>query len=188
MARKIEMPSDEKANLLLEAVEDRKAVDPKLLDLRGKTVLADYFLICSGTSVPHIRAISEKVQEVADENRLPHPKMAGEQVSEWVLLDFGDVVLHIMGEEQRERYKLEQFWSTPQPKGALPPTPGSVVDEDAQPLDGERKDKFAEEDEEDGDEEEGDEDDETFFNQADKKVEPIDEDELDDFGEKTEKK
>jgi ribosome-associated protein len=170
VARKIEMPSEEKANLLLEAVEDRKAIDPKLLDLRGKTVLADFFLICSGTSIPHIKAISEKVQEIADDNRLPTPKMAGEQVNEWVLLDFGDVVLHIMGEEQRERYKLEEFWSTPQPKGALPPMPGSVSEEDAE----------SEEDDGDWDDEEDDlEDDEAFFNEADQKVEPIDEDDLD---------
>ena len=161
---------------MLEAVEDRKAVDPVLLDLRGKTVLADYFLICSGTSLPHIRAISEKVQETADENRLATPRISGEQVNEWLLLDFGDVILHIMGEEQRARYKLEEFWSTPQPKGALPPTPESIAAGPDADDDGNWED------------EDDDEDDEAFFVDADTKVEPIEEDELDDFGDETAEK
>ena len=163
--------ADEKAHLLLEAVEDRKAVDPVLLDLRGKTLLADFFLICSGTSQPHIRALAEHVLEVAEERRLPNPRIEGQQVGEWVLLDFGDVVLHVMAEEPRQRYKLEQYWTTPHPKGALPPTPDTVAargtddvedwDEDEDNLDEDEIDAAA------------------FFDEADKEVEPIDEEDED---------
>jgi ribosome-associated protein len=162
------MPSDEKAQLLLEAVEDRKAEDPVLLDLRGKTLLADFFLICSGTSQPHIRAIAEHVLEVAKERRLPAPRIEGAQVGEWVLLDFGDVILHVMAEEPRQRYKLEQFWTTPHPKGALPPTPGSVSVNGT----GDESDEEWEEDEDDMD-------DAAFFDEADQEVEAIDEEEED---------
>ena len=158
------LPSDEKAKLLLDAVEDRKAVDPVLLDLRDKSLLADFFLVCSGTSNTHIRAIADRVLEKSDEMRLPKPRVEGQGVGEWVLLDFGDVVLHVLGEEPRARYKLEQFWSTPQPKGALPPTPGTTIPSD--------------EDEDlgdfDGDDEEDDED--AFFAKADEELEPVDED------------
>jgi len=161
------LPSDEKAKLLLDAVEDRKAVDPVLLDLRDKSLLADFFLVCSGTSNTHIRAIADRVLEKTDEMRLPKPRVEGQSVGEWVLIDFGDVVLHVLGEEPRARYKLEQFWSTPQPKGALPPTPGTVAagsDEDMGNFD---------------DEDSEDDEDDAFFAHADTEVEPVDEDDAD---------
>jgi ribosome-associated protein len=155
------MPSDQKAQFLLDAIEDRKAVDPVLLDLRGKTLLFDFFLVCSGTSNVHIRAITDAVLEKAEDARIAKPRISGQENREWVLLDFGDVVLHVMDEENRARYKLEQFWSTPHPTGALPPTPDTVRTADA------------EEDEEEVDE------DAAFFEDADTEVEPIDEDEED---------
>ena len=164
------MPSEEKAQLLLDTIEDRKAVDPVMLDLRGKVLVADFFLVCSGTSSVHIRAIADAVLEKVDEVRLPKPRVAGQEIGEWVLLDFGDVVLHVMGEEPRERYKLEQFWSTPQPKGALPPTPDSVGGEEGD----------ADIDEDDLGDFDDEVEDAAFFSEADEEVEPIDEDDLDD--------
>ena len=132
MPKDLEMPSDVKAKLLFDAVEDRKAVDPSLIDLRDKTVMTDFFLICSGTSDTHIRAIADIVQERAEESRVSRPRIMGQSVGEWILIDFGDVVVHVMSEEARERYNLEKFWTTPQPKGALPPTPDSVAGLDAE--------------------------------------------------------
>ena len=126
MAKNLEMPSDEKSQILLLAVEDRKAVEPLLLDLRDKTVMTDFFLICSGTSDTHIRAIADLVQERGEEAHVSRPRTMGQSVGEWILIDFGDVVVHVMSQEARERYALEKFWTTPQPHGALPPTPDSV--------------------------------------------------------------
>lgn len=177
MPKNVEMPVEEKAQMLLDAVEDRKAVDPVLLDLRGKTVLTDFFLICTGTSDVHIRAIADSVQEKAEEARLARPKVEGQSVGEWILIDFGDVVVHVMGAEPRERYNLEKFWTTPQPKGALPPTPGSVTDNEDDESD---EDDIEDDDFEDEDLEEDDLDDESFFADADTEVEPVDEDEIDD--------
>jgi len=175
------MNSEEKAHLLLDTVEDRKAVEPVLLDLRDKSLLADFFLICSGTSNVHIRAITARVLERTEDERLPKPRVEGQENAEWVLIDFGDVVLHVMGEEPRARYKLEQFWSTPQPKGALPPTPGSAL-AGKEALDDVENLNF-DDDEVDLDDEdlvdEEDEVDEAFFTEADTEVEPIDEDEVD---------
>ena len=168
MPKKIEMPSDQKAHLLLDAVEDRKAIDPVLLDLRGKTLVADFFLICTGNSNVHIRAIAELLLERADENLLAKPRVEGLEIAEWVLLDFGDVVIHVMAEESRERYKLEQFWTTPQPKGALPPTPGSVAAE---------ADEVDTMDEDDLDDEDLDDEDAAFFDEAEQELEPLEDDE-----------
>ncbi len=201
MAKRLDIPSDEKAKLLLDAVDDRKAVDPVLIDLRDKTLMTDFFLVCSGTSDVHIRAIAERVEEVAEEQRLNRPRIEGQSVAEWVLLDFGDVVLHVMNAESRDRYKLETFWTTPQPKGALPPTPdsaggsrsGSGIGEDrtdasdaadramaakmlAEVGDSDDEDDDLDDVGFDGDEEE----DAAFFEDADEEVEPIDDE--DDLG------
>ena len=185
LAKRIDIASDEKARILVDAVEDRKAVDPVLIDLRDKTLMTDFFLVCSGTSDVHIRAIAERVEEVADEQRLNRPRIEGQGVAEWILLDFGDVVLHIMNAESRDRYKLETFWTTPQPKGALPPTPdstgvnrsGSGIGEDRTDAD----DKTDALDELEGlDFDDDEEMDAAFFEDADEEVEPIDDpDDLD---------
>ena len=168
------MPSDEKAKILFDATEDRKAVDPVLVDLRGKTVMTDFFLVCSGTSDTHIRAIADSVQERAENERLPRPRVEGQSVGEWVLIDFGDVVVHVMSQESRERYKLETFWTTPQPKGALPPTPDSVA---AGPMDSPDEEALAWE--ADIDDEDDDDDDLNFFELADEEVEPLEDEDLD---------
>ncbi|MDX1931820.1 MAG: ribosome silencing factor [Capsulimonadales bacterium] len=172
---KVQMPSDEKAQFLFEVVEDRKAIEPVLLDLRGKTLLADFFLVCAGFNNIHIRAIAERVLEEAEDRRLPTPRTEGEQVGEWVLIDFGDVVLHVMTEEARERYKLEEYWTHPQPKGALPPTPDSVGSANATFSVSKGDALFEDEDEFEEDEEE----DAAFFDEADTEVEPIDEEDED---------
>ena len=99
----------------MDAVEDRLAVDPQLLDLTDKNLMFDYVLVCAGNSDTHVRAITNAVLERSDEENLTPPRVAGQSIGEWVLMDFGDVVLHIMSEEARGRFKLETFWSTPQP-------------------------------------------------------------------------
>jgi ribosome-associated protein len=185
---KTTLPSEEKARLVLDAVEDRKAVDPVLLDLRDKSLLADFFLICSGTSNVHIRAIADRVLEKTDDLRLSKPRIEGQEIGQWVLLDYGDVVLHILDEESRERYKLEKFWTTPQPKGALPPTPTTVYAGSAGPnrvnkaddLDEDQLGNFDDDEDEEEDDEDG-----AFFANADTEVEPVDEGEEDDLNDAT---
>ena len=175
---KIQMPSDEKAKFLLEIVEDRKAIEPKLLDLRGKTLLADFFLICAGFNNIHIKAISDRVLEESDDRNLATPRVEGAQISEWVLMDFGDVIVHIMTEEARDRYKLEEYWTNPQPKGALPPTPSSLRSlNDMESVSVPDEEDMDDLDEEMDDDEE--DDDAAFFDEADTEVEPIDEDDED---------
>jgi ribosome-associated protein len=162
------MDSQAKVAILLEAIEDRKGHEPVQIDLREKVNVADFFLIVTATSTPHLRALAENILERAkDEPGMAKPNVQGEASVEWVLLDFGDVIVHLMSEEARERYKLEQFWTTPQPKGALPPMPGTVLPETPQ-------NAWDIDDEDDDDEE----DDVAFFASLDQEVEPIDEDDV----------
>ncbi|MBB6052325.1 ribosome silencing factor [Armatimonas rosea] len=163
------LDSQAKADILLEAIDDRKGHEPVLIDLRDKVNVADFFLIVTATSTPHLRALAENILERSkDEPGMSKPNVQGEASVEWVLMDFGDIVVHLMSEEARERYKLEQFWTTPQPKGALPPMPGTVLAETPQNA----------WDVEDDDDEDDDEDDALFFASLDTEVEPIDEDDV----------
>jgi len=164
--------------MIMDAVEDRLAENPVKLDLRGKTLIADFFLVATGTSEPHLKAITESVLEKTEEERLPKPRIEGQEAGEWILMDYGDVVLHVMNAESRQRYRLEQFWSTPQPKGALPPTPSTVGGANGASLDDLEYGKMPDEDVDALDVDDEEEDDAAFFDDADQEVEPIDEEDI----------
>jgi len=102
---------EEKLGIAEEAVLDLKAVDPVVLDMRPLTVITDYFLICHGTSNIHIRALADRVLQRFEERRVRPFGTEGYQEADWVLLDYGDVVVHIFSEERRGFYALERLWS-----------------------------------------------------------------------------
>jgi len=97
----------------VDAVEDRKAEDIVLLDLRPDTVIADFFVIATGSSERQLRALTDYVKEDVKEKLalLPYA-IEGTPNSGWVLLDYGDVVVHLFSEERREYYDLEGLWSS----------------------------------------------------------------------------
>jgi len=101
----------EKAMLARGALMDKRAVDPVVLDLREITLITDYFVICHGTSNVHIRALSEAVIEALREAGVRPAGVEGRQAARWVLLDYGDLIVHIFAEEEREFYSLERLWS-----------------------------------------------------------------------------
>ncbi|MDW8326896.1 MAG: ribosome silencing factor [Anaerolineales bacterium] len=99
------------ARSLVETLEDKKAEDIVLLDLRGKCSFTDYFIICSGTSERQLDALAESVAETAyKKHRLKSPRFQGHAAGGWILIDFGDVIVHAFSPEQRKRYRLEDFW------------------------------------------------------------------------------
>jgi len=105
------MAAEEKACRAQAALVDRRAVDPVLLDMRELTLITDYFLICHGTSNVHIRGLAEAVMEaLAEEDLRPHG-VEGYQQARWILLDYGDLIVHIFAEEERSFYDLERLWS-----------------------------------------------------------------------------
>ncbi len=97
----------------MNVVEDKKAENIVLLDLRPDVVIADFFVICTGNSDRQIKALIDYVREAMKEeyNRLPF-STEGVADSGWVLMDYGDVVVHIFAEEKRRYYDLEGLWRT----------------------------------------------------------------------------
>lgn len=119
MRAKAALTSEKKAELTLSALADKKAVDPVVLDVRGRTLMADFFVIASGTSRVHIRAVVDAVIEKLGEKGLKDKRVAGYEECVWVLLDYGDVVVHVLAPEQREYYRLESYWTGAE-KGSPP--------------------------------------------------------------------
>ena len=92
------------------AADDRKAVDLKVLRLQEVTDFTDYFLLCSGTSERQVQAIADAVQERLREARVRPLHVEGYNRAQWVLIDYGDLVVHIFQEEPRRFYSLERLW------------------------------------------------------------------------------
>jgi ribosome-associated protein len=99
--------------LVLAALEDMKAVNVKLLDVRGLTDITDAMIVASGTSDRHVRSIAERVIEKAREAGRRPLGIEGTRDNEWVLVDLQDVLLHVMLPRVREFYAIEQLWETP---------------------------------------------------------------------------
>ncbi|MGB7339169.1 MAG: ribosome silencing factor [Phototrophicaceae bacterium] len=102
----------ELARYVVDIVEDRKAEDIVLLDLRPDTVIADFFVIANGNSERQLRALMDYVREDVKENMKTIPFSAsGTPESGWIVLDYGDVVVHLFSEDQRDYYDIEGLWS-----------------------------------------------------------------------------
>ena len=93
-----------------EALEDLKAVDPKIIDVRGRTAITDFMAFATGNSRRHVRSIAEAVIDAARALNLRPLGVEGMEGSEWVLVDLGDVVAHVMLEDVRDFYRLERIW------------------------------------------------------------------------------
>ena len=99
-----------KTALLCQSADALKALDIVVLDVRGQTILADYFILCSGTSTTHIQSIAENARDEMREHGY-RSKPEGVPASLWVVLDYGDAILHVLNEETREFYDLERLWA-----------------------------------------------------------------------------
>jgi len=104
------LETEKKLDIVRNTVIDQKAVDVEVLDLRGMTLIADYFVVASGTSNIHIRSIVDKVIEKMKEQGQRADRVEGYTEAKWVLVDYGDVVLHVFAPEEREFYGLESLW------------------------------------------------------------------------------
>ena len=105
------MESAEVIALVVEALEDLKGVDVITLDIQGKTSIADAMIIATGTSQRHVNALAENVRLAAKAAEYPPLGVEGDSGSDWVLVDLGDVIAHVMTAEKREFYDLEKLWS-----------------------------------------------------------------------------
>ncbi|WP_435404817.1 ribosome silencing factor [Mesobacterium hydrothermale] len=100
---------------ILKELDDMKAEDIVQIDLRGKSSIGDYMVICSGRSSRQVAAIADKVTEAMKQDHGVFAKVEGKETGDWVLIDTGDVIVHVFRPEVREFYQLEKMW---QPMGA----------------------------------------------------------------------
>jgi len=98
-------------DLVVKALEDMKALDIKVLDVQGKTSVTDYFVIASGTSDRHVKAVAEAVAFQAKQAGIQPLGSEGLQEGEWALVDLNGVVVHVMLPRVRDFYQLERLWS-----------------------------------------------------------------------------
>jgi ribosome silencing factor RsfS/YbeB/iojap len=105
------MDSRKLASLCRELADNKKAEDIVILDVRQISSVTDYFVIASGTSEPHLRAIVDEISDkLREEYRLRPRAVDGTLQTAWVVLDYFDVIVHVMRHDVRERYDLETLW------------------------------------------------------------------------------
>ena len=105
------MNSQEVITLALTALDDLKGIDIVEIDIRDKSSIADSMVVATGTSQRHVRSLADNVRLKAKGAGVPPIGVEGEDSGEWVLVDLGDVIVHVMTEESRGFYSLEKLWS-----------------------------------------------------------------------------
>lgn len=107
--------ADTTLNLILSRLDDMKAEDTVTIDLRGKSSITDYMVVTSGRVNRHVGAIAENVAKGLKEAGIAAPHVEGLPNCDWVLIDAGDVVVHVFRPEVREFYNLEKMWTSDKP-------------------------------------------------------------------------
>ena len=105
------MNSEQLIDLATEALDALKGLDITVIDISEKSSIADAMLVATGTSKRHVRSLSESVRQSAKQADHPPLGFEGGDSSDWVLVDLGDVIVHVMTQEKREFYALEKLWS-----------------------------------------------------------------------------
>lgn len=102
-------------DVITTSLDDDKAEEIVTIDLQGKCSFADYMVVASGRSSRHISSIADKLQEVLKNADMPALSIEGQETSDWIVIDAGDVIVHLFRPEVRELYNLEQMWAIPAP-------------------------------------------------------------------------
>ena len=116
----VEAELDERIRLALSAASEKKAINSVVLDLRAIASFTDYFVIASGTNERQVQAISDEIQETLKKAGTLAARVEGYKTAEWILLDYGDFVVHVFAEKARQFYDLERLWREAQ-RVELPP-------------------------------------------------------------------
>jgi ribosome-associated protein len=109
------MNFDELKTFLIAELEEMQAIDIVVLDVRQLTSITDMMIICTGNSTRHVKSVAQKVAEKAKAAGLRPLGIAGEEDAEWVLVDLGDAMIHVMQAKIRQLYQLEHLWDQSEP-------------------------------------------------------------------------
>jgi ribosome-associated protein len=101
---------DERIRMALHAAADKKAIDLTVLDLRGVVTFTDFFIISTGANKRQMQAISDEVVDQLKRQGSPAARVEGYQAAEWILIDYGDFIVHVFAEKARRFYDLEYLW------------------------------------------------------------------------------
>jgi ribosome-associated protein len=107
--------AEETLRLILARLDDMKAEDTVTIDLSGKTTIGDYMVVTSGRSNRHVGAVADHVVEDLEKAGLPDVRVEGQPHCDWVLIDAGDVIVHVFRPEVRSFYNLEKMWASGRP-------------------------------------------------------------------------
>lgn len=108
----VDVSSEELLAGILHSLEDSKAEDIAQIDLRGKTAIGDYMIVCSGRSSRQVASIAERLVDTLKQDYGRLAKVEGKETGDWVLVDTGDVIVHVFRPEVREFYQLEKMWQS----------------------------------------------------------------------------
>ena len=104
------MTSLETAKMAVKALDSKKALDIKVIKIQDISAIADYFVIATGTSSTHVKALADEFEAQLDEAGISVSHVEGYRSNSWILLDYVDVVVHVFSDEAREYYDLERLW------------------------------------------------------------------------------
>lgn len=101
---------EQERDLIGTCLDKEKAEEIFCYDLRGKTPMADFMFICTGRSTTHIKALSEKIVQKCKDNAFSNVKIEGQSTGDWVIVDAGDIIIHLFRDEVRRFYELDKLW------------------------------------------------------------------------------
>lgn len=104
------MTSNEKVKKIYKALDDRKGIDIKIIDIRDISVLADYLVIAGGTNKSQVQAMVDAVEETLEKENINVKHIEGYASANWILLDYSDIIVHVFNQEERLFYDLERLW------------------------------------------------------------------------------
>jgi len=106
-----EIKYKELALLAADTAEDKKAFDINILNVEGLTIIADYFVICSGNTDKQVQAIANAIEEKLEEKDIFPEQIAGKNNGRWIVMDYADVIIHIFHKSERQYYELDRLWA-----------------------------------------------------------------------------
>lgn len=105
------MSSEDLAKKIVKVLDSKKGMDITGIDIRQLTTIGDYFILVTGTSSPHVKALAEEVEDTLAKEGIEPRRIEGAQSAVWILMDYQDVILHVFTKETREFYNMERLWS-----------------------------------------------------------------------------